>query len=120
MSHHAHQVDTASPEFAQAVKDLYLVRIDMSGVGIKGVPDWCLGINDGYEQVNELVELKTPGKHPSDEQILFARGWTGRPIRLVYTLDELLVLAGRQRGTPPRLLREYPTKEEREMIKGMS
>jgi hypothetical protein len=56
----------------------------------KGLPDLLVGYGDNY-----LLEVKNPdGGKLQPDQVLFVKGWKGRPVAVVWSVDDALKAIG--------------------------
>lgn len=54
------------------------------------IPDLLVGHNG----ITHLAEVKPQGKKLTDGQIEFARSWRGRPVRILYSVDDAMQMIG--------------------------
>jgi Holliday junction resolvase len=75
---------------ADIIRTLRSVGASVAQISSKGVPDLLVG----FQGRTYLLEVKTPKKKLTDDQVVFHGEWNGSPIAIVHSDTEALEAIG--------------------------
>lgn len=92
----ARRVDSTHREIVRTLRSVgaSVFAVSPTGSADAGAPDLVVG----FRRVTYLLEVKTPGQKPRQNQVTWHEGWRGAPVVVVWTPGDALRAIGLEGG----------------------